>query len=209
MKALIYKDLLTLWKNLRMYLLMCVIFQLASLGGESFTFMRFYPLILVSSLPHTLIAYDERSGWEKYALCLPASRKQLVSSKYLVGLLLQSGILLIAAVTNLFLAMEDGYFDAFGYCFELGLNLALGVCVMCVALPATFKMGSEKGRLVNTISYGVLAAVLVITVILGSSLGLPDFTLNEWGMIPVLLIPVIALPASWLLSIRWYENREF
>lgn len=209
MKALIYKDLLTLWKNLKMYLLMCVIFQLCSLGGDSFTFMRFYPLILVSSLPHTLIAYDERSGWEKYALCLPVSRKQLVSSKYLVGLLLQSGMLLIASVTNLFLAMEHGHFDAFGYCFELGMNLALGVAVMCVALPATFRMGSEKGRLVNVISYGVLAAVLVITVLLGSSLGLSDITLNEWVIVPFLLLPAIILPASWLLSIHWYEKREF
>ena len=46
MKALLYKDFITLWKNLKNYLLMCVIFQVASIAGENFEFMRFYPLIL-------------------------------------------------------------------------------------------------------------------------------------------------------------------
>ena len=51
MKALLYKDFVTLWKYLRNYLLMCVIFQLASLAGSDFEFMRDYPLILGPRCP--------------------------------------------------------------------------------------------------------------------------------------------------------------
>ena len=209
MKALIYKDFLTLWKNLKNYLLMCVIFQVASIAGEDFAFMRFYPLILVSSLPHTLLAYDERSGWEKYALALPVSRRKLVSSKYLMGLMLQGVMLLLAAVTLRICYWMEGYFDAWEYWFELIVLLVLGDAVMCAALPMTFRMGTEKGRLVNMLSYGILGGLLVIGVLLGSELGLNEVTLGKWVLVPILAIPAVMLPASWLLSIRFYEKREF
>lgn len=209
MKALIYKDFLTLWKNLKNYLLMCVIFQVASIAGEDFAFMRFYPLILVSSLPHTLLAYDERSGWEKYALALPVSRRKLVSSKYLMGLMLQGTMLLLAAVTLRIRYRMEGYFDAWDYWFELIVLLVLGVAVMCAALPMTFRMGTEKGRLVNMLSYGILGGLLVIGVLLGSELGLNEVTLGKWVLVPILAIPAVMLPASWLLAIHFYEKREF
>ena len=209
MKALIYKDLLTLWKQLRMYLLMCVIFQVASVGGEEFEFMRFYPLILVASLPHSLMAYDERSGWERYALALPVSRKQLVGAKYLIGLLLLGGAFLLAAVTGLVRSRIAGEFDPFGYFFELSVLLTLGVSVMSVALPMTFRYGTEKGRLMNMISYGILGAVLVIVVTVGDKLGLSQIDLNEWVIVPFLVIPAVELPVSWALSVHWYEKREF
>lgn len=209
MKALLYKDFVTLWKNLRMYLLMCVIFQLASLAGDDFEFMRLYPLILVASLPHSLVAYDERSKWEQLALTMPVSRRKIVSAKYLMGLLLLGAMFVLAALTSLVRELRAGYFDVFGYWFELSMNLLLGLAVMCVALPATFRMGSEKGRLINTAAFGILAATLVVVVLLGQKLGLTEITLDEWIMVPVLAMLVLMLPISWFLSVRWYEKREF
>lgn len=209
MKALIYKDFLTLWKNLKNYLLMCVIFQIASIAGEDFEFMRFYPLILVSSLPHTLLAYDERSGWEKFALALPVSRRKLVGEKYLVGLLLLAVSFLLAAVTGLVRNWREGFFDHFSYWFELSVLLTLGISVMSVALPMTFKLGTERGRMANMVCYGILGAALVIVVLVGDKLGLSDITLNEWVIVPFLVIPAAVLPVSWALSVRFYEKREF
>ena len=209
MKALLYKDFVTLWKYLRNYLLMCVIFQLASLAGSDFEFMRYYPLILVASLPHTLLAYDERSGWEKYALTLPVSRKKLVGAKYLMGMILLGASFLLAAVTGLIRSRSAGHFDAFEYCFELSVLLTLGVSVMGVAMPMSFKLGTEKGRMANMICYGILGAALVIVVFVGDKIGLSDVTLNEWVIVPFLVIPAVVLPVSWMLSARWYEKREF
>ncbi|MBE6951792.1 MAG: ABC-2 transporter permease [Ruminococcaceae bacterium] len=209
MKALLYKDFMTLWKNLRSYLLMCAIFQVASIAGEEFEFMRFYPLILVASLPHTLLAYDERSGWEKFALTLPVSRRKLVSAKYLMGLLLIGASFLLAAVTMGIRYRMEGDFSAWDYWFELSVLLTLGVAVMCTALPMTFRMGTEKGRLVNMLSYGILGGVLVIGVLVGSELGLNEITLGEWILVPILAIPAVMLPVSWHLAIRFYEKREF
>ena len=209
MKALLYKDFMTLWKNLRTYLLMCVIFQVASIAGEEFEFMRFYPLILVASLPHTLLAYDERSGWEKFALTLPVSRRKLVSSKYLMGLFLIGASFLLAAVTMGIRYRMARDFSAWDYWFELSVLLTLGVAVMCAALPMTFRMGTEKGRLVNMLSYGILGGVLVIGVLLGSKLGLNEVSMGEWILVPILAIPAVMLPVSWCLSIRFYEKREF
>lgn len=209
MKALLYKDFVTLWKYLRNYLLMCVIFQLTSLAGSDFEFMRYYPLILVASLPHTLLAYDERSGWEKYAMTLPVSRKKLVGAKYLMGMTLLGASFLLAAVTGLIRSRREGHFDAFEYWFELSVLLTLGVSVMGVALPMSFKLGTEKGRMANMICYGILGTALVIVVFVGDKIGLSDVTLNEWVIVPFLVIPAVVLPVSWMLSARWYEKREF
>ena len=41
MKALLYKDLMCLWKNLRTYLLLCAGFQLLSIVNADGGFLRF------------------------------------------------------------------------------------------------------------------------------------------------------------------------
>ena len=43
----------------------------------------------------TSLAYDERSRWDRYALTMPVSRKEMVLSKYLLGLILLTFALLI------------------------------------------------------------------------------------------------------------------
>ena len=102
-----------------------------------------------------------------------------------------------------------GIFDLFEYCFELSVLLTLGISVMSVALPMSFRLGTEKGRMANMICYGILCAALVIMVLVGDKLNLSDITLNEWVIVPFLVLPVVVLPVSWALSVRWYEKREF
>ena len=93
MKALIYKDLLAVWKYCRSYLFMCGAILVSSVFIEEYSFMQFYPLIFMGTLVNTLIAYDERDKWDRQVLTMPVTRKQYVTAKYLTGLLLLGTVL--------------------------------------------------------------------------------------------------------------------
>jgi len=208
MKALIYKDLLSLWKYLRTYLVLCALFQLMSLVNDS-SFLRFYPTILVATIPNTLLAYEERDKWDRLSLTLPVSRKTLVTAKYLVGLILLGGITLLSAATGLIHVMNDPEADLTGLFLELSGSAALGLFVQSIVLPATFRLGAEKGRLVYGFCLGIAAVLFLLGVFTVSAVSAqaPLFSLLVSILIPALLLMMLA--ASWLLSVRFYEKREF
>lgn len=208
MKALIYKDLVALWKYLRTYLLLCAGFQLVSLVNDS-SFLRFYPTILVATVPNTLLAYEERDKWDRLSLTLPVSRKTLVTSKYLVGLILLGGITLLSAATCLIHVMNDPEADLTGLFLELSVSATLGLFVQCIVLPATFRLGAEKGRLVHAICMGGSATLFFVAVTVVLSLGIPESRLSLLVSILIPALLLLMLPASWLLSVRFYEQREF
>lgn len=209
MKALIYKDLVSLWKYLRTYILLCAVFQLASLVSADSAFLRFYPTVLVATIPNSLLAYEERDKWDKFSLTLPVSRKMLVTSKYLVGLILLGGITLLSAATGLIHVIRTAEPDLSGLCMELSVSVTLGLLIQCIVLPATFRLGAEKGRLIYGICLGITAGLFLSGVFALTSLGIPESQLG-WlvnALIPALML--LMLPASWLLSVRFFEKREF
>lgn len=209
MKALIYKDLISLWKYHRTYILLCAVFQLTSLVIPDNAFLRFYPTILVATIPNSQLAYEERDKWDKLSLTLPVSRKMLVTSKYLVGLIILGGITLLSAATGLIHAMSTPEPDLPGLFLELSVSAILGLFIQCIVLPATFRLGAEKGRLIYTICVGGSVALFFIAVYTMMSLGIPEPQPGGWVnyLIPALML--LMLPTSWLLSVRFYEKRDF
>ena len=73
-------------KYCRSYLIILLVFHAASTMNTSQWFFLFYPCLLCGMIPVTLLAYDERSHWDQYALTLPVSRKEIVTGKYLIGI---------------------------------------------------------------------------------------------------------------------------
>lgn len=90
MKGLITKDIFMIAKYFKLYFLMDVIFiAVAFFSPDSSSFLMI-PVLLSGIIPITLLAYDERSHWTEYSGALPYSKAQIVSAKYLIGLLLQA-----------------------------------------------------------------------------------------------------------------------
>ena len=206
MKALIYKDLLAVWKYCRNYLFLCGVFLALSIFMEEYSFLQMYPVIFMGTLVNTLIAYDERDGWDRQVLTMPVTRKQYVTGKYLTGMILQGAMMVLsAAACALRLAMGDG----FGWAVfkdYLAFLLGLAVAAPSLILPFIFKNGSEKGRMAYLIVLGAIFALAV-----GGTLVLKKLDLFGVPM-DLSVLPAAALllyPASWALSVRWYEKREF
>ena len=209
MKALILKDLLAVWKYCRNLLLMCGLFLVSSIFLEEYNFMQMYPVIFVGMLVNTLIAYDERDKWDRLVLTMPVTRRQYVTAKYLVGLLLQGvALLLTAAACALRLAMGSGFrWDVF--CVDMGLLLVLACSAPSLMLPAVFKNGSEKGRMAYLIVLGSVFALAAGGTILLKKLNLMQAPVEIPGGPLIVVLMALLYGASWALSVHWYEKREF
>lgn len=85
MSALILKDLYIMKKYCRSVLLMVVIFWGASIFADSGNlFWTFFPVIVGSVTPATLLSYDEKFRWNQYCDTMPISRAAVVAEKYVL-----------------------------------------------------------------------------------------------------------------------------
>ena len=85
MSALILKDLYIMKKYCRSVLLMVVIFWGASIFADSGNlFWTFFPVIVGSVTPATLLSYDEKFRWNQYCDTMPISRAAVVAEKYML-----------------------------------------------------------------------------------------------------------------------------
>ena len=80
MRALLMKDCFVLWKQLRLYVVLMLIFTV--FNGA---FGNVFIVIWAAMLPYTAMAYDERSKWDQMAAMMPYSIRDIVLSKYLLG----------------------------------------------------------------------------------------------------------------------------
>ena len=154
MKGLLRKDLYQILRYGRTMLMVIAVFLVVSLLNEKNMFFLLYPCLLCGMMPVTLLSYDERSGWSRYALTMPCTRGQLVTAKYLIGLLmtLAAGIISMAAIT--IRSAAQGTAPAFGELLQTAeLMLSVGLLAPALTLPWMFRLGVEKGRLAY---YGVL-----------------------------------------------------
>ena len=209
MKALIYKDLLAVWKYCRTYIFMCAAFLLASIFVEEYSFLQMYPLIFMGMLVNTLIAYDERDKWDRQVLTMPVTRTQYVSAKYLTGLILQGVVLVLTALAHGLQLHLAGSLVWHAFWTDIAMLVVLAVAAPSLILPFIFKNGSEKGRLAYLIVFGTLFAVVAAGGVVLDKLGMVvELTELPMGIVSV-VTAVVLYPASWALSVHWYGKREF
>ena len=206
MKGLLLKDWYMTLKYCKAFFLIIVVFAVVS-SGPSSGFLLFYPVLLASILPSTLLSYDERFKWQRYADTMPYTRKSVVSAKYILMLLAITSTTLLE-----FLSMLVKYFigggvspaDSLKTCIFL---LCIGVIPAALMLPILFKFGVEKGRLVYFVSIGIICG-------LGSYLtirmqeGHLSLTLPANINLILLAAAAVLLAISWLISIKFYQKRE-
>lgn len=205
MKGLILKDFLN-FKNQqgKTFLILIAFYFLLALQMHSSSFFAALWVMLGATLPISSIAYDEKAKWEKYALTMPISRKELVTSKYLLSLLfIIAGNIISLPVVYII----DGYFGMENLLIFLIL-VALGVIFNSIMLPFVFKFGSENSRI---IMFLVVAIPFLIGYILQkmnvnvvSFLDTHEKIIGIAGGVAAVLICLI----SYLLSVWIMERKE-
>lgn len=205
MIGLLRKDLFVADKSSRLLLVLAVLFSAAPNLGA---FGNTYALMMAIMLPLNSIAYDERCKWDRYAAMLPYRASQIVWSKYVLSgmytLLGEAIILCGALIRNIIKPGSVDWPDTLMTAALLGVVMLL---IIAIALPAIYRFGSEKGRLVMFLVMG--AAVGIAGVVIGAVLGELEITLPPVQVLAAAgaAIVVAAVFFSFRLSVRFYKKR--
>ena len=194
-----------------MALIFCVVF--IPLGNG----LRLYIILIMfgALLPTTAISFDTAARWDKYAVSLPVTRREIVGARYqlMVGGICVAGVIsLIIAVAMMILMPDEGIFlPYFSPLMLMVLFVACGLLLGSIALPLTLKFGVEKMRYII-----MVIALTPVVVIFGMSFfaDLSGITPTDPVLMPVIIGVLLAVTAlfvyvSFWLSVRIYAKKEF
>lgn len=202
MKALLYKDLCVLWKQLKFVIFMVAIFCL--MPDTGFNLNTFFVAYAGLIIPGTLFAYDERAKWDSLAAMMPFSTRDLVLSRYLFGWLSTAfAVLCYLAGHLLFFGGREPADESF---LVLMATLTITLLVQAVYFPILFRLGAEKSRLV------MLVVIVGIMVVVGAAADLlRDTPLAAPGFpVPLaLIVAVLLCLASVKVAEKQYAQRKW
>lgn len=202
MTGLLWKDLKNLKHQMGIYAFMAGIWLVVGVVNRDASFFSGLLMMLSVMMPLSALGYDERAGWDRYALTMPVSRADLVVSKYLLGGVFALLGALFSVVLGLLLSGGAG--EGLGTALLL---LSVGLFFLSVTLPLMFKFGVEKGRFLLIAIAFVPTALLVFL----SKGGVPNISdallmkLIAFSPVPAAAALAVSLP----VSLAIYRRKEF
>lgn len=202
MNGFLKRDLSLISGNIRWYLFFIVLFGvLAIFTDMNSGFVMLYATIFAMSSVTGLFNYDEFNHWTAYAAVVPNGRKDMVTARYVLLLLVTAGVVLIQMLMGV-LARETGSLEA------AALYGGIILLYSAISMPVSYYFGGTKARVVTV----VLIALLAAGVGIGSSL--LNITSIHGGLrLPpaTLLLPVLGLAAlavSYRVSLGVMAKKE-
>lgn len=106
MKGLLLKDFYTIWKAGRIFIILYIF--IAAVSGmnlqNGWSYMGFW-MVMMDAQTLSTFSYDHSCNWNRFALTMPVTRKDVVQSKFLLQLLIVFGSMLaylvLAALVSL------------------------------------------------------------------------------------------------------------
>lgn len=201
MKALILKDAYVIWRQMKYFLVMILLFSALPSG-----FNNAFAIVYASMLPYTALAYDERSKWDQMAAMMPYSTRDVVLGKYVFGWLCIGAAAVLSGLFQAALSLVSHREVPSGM---LALSLLGGFCILAISLPVMFRFGVEKGRLAMfLIIFLVCGTAGAIANIADSATGGTAFAFQGPVLAVMLIAAVVLTAVSVPLSIRFYAKRQ-
>ena len=181
-----------------------------------FLFFGAMTCMMISVFPQALMGEDEHIGWNRFCLTMPMKRSQYVSEKYLLTLAFIVLFALLSSVGVIILMVKTTGFDIKDYLLVLSVIPCVSLLMMSIDLPMVFRFGTKKGIM-------LFAGLFLLIFVAGLALFLWA-SYNDAGraffrqvqeadhlVLALCILTGIAViyTASWLLSIRLYQKREF
>lgn len=215
MFGLIKKDLFLIVKNLSLvYLFTFVvvippIIQNPSMLLPTISFL--VAVTLATQIASTMVL-DEKSKWEKIVTGMPLSDYEVVASKYILAVLFSffSGIIVgIIGITVTLLI------PAISYSFKIILVYAvlcvcIGILYNSIMIPATYKFGSGKSRMVLIAFVTLPTLVIFVLRSMNIHINLDQLQTLSSLQLAMLLISFIILfiNISFFISVRIQKKRR-
>lgn len=202
MMSLVYKDLMNLKQQGRIYLLIVAVWVVVAGMERNPSFLGGVLSVWSVLIAITAYAYDEKAGWDKYALTMPVGKKELILSKYVLAVLILGCGMALFLGFNAVLGTEEKEF------FELiCIFLALGLLAIDVILPLIFRFGVEKGRVILILVFLIPSAIGLIGA--GIPISVNNILSSEAFGILSAAAGALLLPVSAAISFAVYCRKEF
>lgn len=201
MKGILIKDGIVLKSQAKSFIFVYAVWGVMAVMYKNFYFLSGFICILSLMVPLNTIAYDEKAGWDKYALTMPVSRKNMVIGKYAVGIISGAMAMLLSVAAALFVG--EKILEVLISCAAV---FAVSVMMISVVLPIIFKFGVEKGRLVF-MGVSVLFALIVVLISMGNEPALSEGFLKA-AAYSMPFVAIAMLAASVALSVYIYKAKE-
>ena len=203
MKGIVVKDLLTLKSSMKTVVLIVILFGFMGAKSGS-AYMSTFASVYAAILPMTCMAFDERSRFNRYAVVMPVNLRDIVLSKYVVGLILAVAATVVATVMTVLAGGSIGE--------TVAASIAIPMVYHSILLPLMFKFGVEKSRII------VLAGVVVPAVGISflEESGRLNGVINALGSVEAssaiayaAAVLVVMYTASVLISLAVCRNKEW
>ena len=194
-------------KYCRAYLFIAIVFVAVSFVSNDNMFFGFYPCLLCGMIPVNLLGYDESSRWVQYSGTMPYTKTQIVSGKYLIGLLAQLTMLVATGIAQAAKMIIAGSFVLGDFAVLMLLMLTVSMLTSSISLPFIFKLGVEKGRTAYYVMIGFVCGASV----LASSLFRGQLGVEIKPNLVLAILAAIGIGIyifSWYMSIVFYKKRE-
>lgn len=207
MKGLLLKEFYQMWYYAKAVVLAVAAMMVAGVfmlpGGS---FLTIYAGFLLGTMPMTLQAYDQTSGFGEYGAALPVTKAQLTGSKYIIGLCMMALAVLMTALQLLVGHLRGVAVDS---TMVLAMITQVMIAVLMnstILMPLTYRFGYQKAKYLFYIMVGVFAGWL------GFGVGSRDvgvFNLLPQNTPTAALLGILAgclvlYAVSWRLSAAWY-----
>lgn len=209
MTGLLLKDFYTLRQYLKTMLFMFLFFGLISSGLDNpATFFEGFIIFMSMMMTLTSFSYDTLAKWDRYALSMPVSRKELVASKYILSVILCLGGTIVSFLISLVILKLDPV-EGFGmkeHIYATAAIVSISVFFSAVILPLIFKFGVEKCRFLLIAVFAAPTAVLIAVAKLGVPMPSESTLLFILKLLPVLAVLCYLL--SFCISVRIFSAKE-
>ena len=204
MKAMLYADWMNLRRSMKAIMIAIIVIALASIvSGNGLSFVPAMLCMLSLMVPATLMSSDHAYGWDKLSLSLPVSRRDVVSSKFAISLLVN---LTVVALGMICIAGMN----AFG-------GDAMAEDMMGMEFVLVLRFGPDRGR------YFLIGVVWVPIILLTVVKKHPAFNklvqalggMDSWSVGQLtaffgglVIVGAIVYVVCWRIGVGIYRKRE-
>ena len=198
MKGLLLKDIYIARATILISIITCIVIAIGLSMLISPSVIIIISAVVLNMTILSTILSDKKSKWSQFAITLPVSKKQIISSKYIEYIIMTIiGIVLGVLATLIILAITDGTDE--NIILFIGFSVVISFLSGSLIIPFNFIFSEEKASIVMIIAYTFVPVIITLLI----------FILNQFFRVrdnlPLTLIigsivSIIFYLVSWVIS---------
>ena len=214
MIGLVYKDCMTLKKQLTTLLMFLVVYGALTVTGVfDVSILGVLVAVMGMTIPMSSVALDDAARWDRYAVATPAGRRGVVAGKYVFTAL----VIVVSSIFSMALMVVLSLAGLSEQTLTENIVVALSCAAVtlllnAVILPFLLKYRAEKARVISmTVFVVIFGGALLLENLWDKGMVLPEIPAGLVQALPVLfcMLTVGAFVVSYFISLGIYDRKEF